>query len=32
MYQRSVEDPNGFWAEQAKEFVTWSKPWDSVMD
>ena len=30
MYERSVEDPDGFWAEQAKEFVTWSKPWKKV--
>ena len=32
MYQRSLDDPAGFWAEQAERFVTWSKPWDSVMD
>ena len=32
MYRRSVEDPEGFWAEQAEEFVTWFKPWDTVMD
>jgi acetyl-CoA synthetase len=32
MYQRSVEDPEGFWAEQAEQFVTWSKPWDKVLD
>mgnify|MGYP001806333724 CR=1 FL=1 len=32
MYQRSIDDPAGFWAEQAERFVTWSKPWDSVMD
>jgi acetyl-CoA synthetase len=32
MYQRSIDDPNGFWAEQAEQFVTWSKKWDSVMD
>ena len=23
MYQQSVDDPDGFWAEQAKQFVTW---------
>jgi len=22
MYQRSVDDPEGFWAEQANQFVT----------
>ncbi|MDG4596804.1 MAG: acetate--CoA ligase [Candidatus Contendobacter sp.] len=32
MYQRSVDDPEGFWAEQAKQFVTWSKPWNKVLD
>jgi acetyl-CoA synthetase len=30
MYARSVSDPDGFWAEQAKEFVTWFKDWDTV--
>ncbi|MCP4408375.1 MAG: acetate--CoA ligase, partial [Gammaproteobacteria bacterium] len=28
MYKRSLDDPNGFWAEQADEFVTWFKRWD----
>jgi len=32
MYQRSIEDPEGFWAEQAEQFVTWFKPWDKVLD
>ncbi|MDS4028401.1 MAG: AMP-binding protein, partial [Candidatus Contendobacter sp.] len=32
MYQRSVDDPEGFWAEQANQFVTWSKPWNKVLD
>jgi acetyl-CoA synthetase len=32
MYQRSVDDPEGFWGEQAKELVSWFKPWDRVMD
>ena len=32
MYQRSIDDPNGFWAEQANKFITWSKPFDKVMD
>jgi acetyl-CoA synthetase len=32
MYQQSVDDPNGFWAEQAEKFVTWSKKFDKVMD
>ncbi len=32
MYQRSVEDPEGFWAEQAEAFLSWDKPWDKVLD
>ncbi|MDG4554261.1 MAG: acetate--CoA ligase [Candidatus Competibacter sp.] len=32
MYKRSVDDPEGFWAEQANQFVTWFKPWDKVLD
>ncbi|MEJ2343881.1 MAG: acetate--CoA ligase [Gammaproteobacteria bacterium] len=32
MYRRSVDEPEAFWAEQAEEFLTWSKPWDKVMD
>jgi len=32
MYQRSVDDPEGFWAEQAESYLTWSKPWDKVLD
>ena len=32
MYKRSVDDPSGFWAEQAEQFVTWFKKWDQVSD
>ena len=32
MYQHSINDPDGFWAEQAKEFVTWHKPWTKVTE
>ncbi len=32
MYQRSVEDPEGFWGDAAEEFLTWSKKWDKVSD
>jgi len=32
MYKRSVDDPEGFWADQANQFVTWFKPWDKVLD
>ncbi|HEX7964983.1 MAG TPA: acetate--CoA ligase [Gammaproteobacteria bacterium] len=31
LYRRSVEDPEGFWAEQAKTFLDWEKPWDRVL-
>jgi acetyl-CoA synthetase len=30
-YQRSVQDPEGFWAEVASGFH-WQKPWDRVLD
>jgi acetyl-CoA synthetase len=32
MYRRSIEDPDGFWAEQAEEFISWSKKWDKVQE
>lgn len=32
MYQRSVSDPDGFWAEQADIFVDWFTPWSTVSD
>ncbi len=32
MYQRSVDYPEGFWAEQAEQFVTWYKPWNKVLE
>ncbi|PIE83174.1 MAG: acetate--CoA ligase [Candidatus Contendobacter odensis] len=32
MYQRSIDDPKGFWSEQAQKLLTWSKPWDKVLD
>jgi len=32
MYQRSVEDPSAFWAEQAEAFLSWDKRWDTVLD
>ncbi len=31
MYNYSIEDPAGFWAEQAEQFLTWDKPWDRVV-
>ncbi len=30
MYQRSIADRDGFWSEQALEFLHWDKPWDTV--
>ena len=32
LYQRSVQDPEGFWAEQAKAFLSWDRPWTRVLD
>ncbi|NKN34014.1 acetate--CoA ligase [Marichromatium bheemlicum] len=32
MYRRSVDDPEGFWGEYAEQFVSWFKPWDSVLN
>ena len=32
MYERSVQDPEAFWAEQAHAYLDWSKPWDRVLD
>ena len=31
-YKRSMEDPEGFWAERAEELVTWDKKWDKVLE
>ena len=31
MYQRSIQDPEGFWSEIAETFV-WQKKWDQVCD
>jgi acetyl-CoA synthetase len=31
LYKRSIEDPEGFWAEAAKE-LHWFKTWDKVME
>ncbi len=32
IYKRSVEDPEGFWAEMAEQNLTWYKKWDKVWD
>jgi len=30
MYDRSVSDPEGFWAEQAEQRITWTAKWHTV--
>ena len=32
MYRRSIEDPEGFWADMAEEHVDWFRKWDKVAD
>jgi acetyl-CoA synthetase len=32
MYQRSMDDPDSFWAEQADQFLSWQRKWDKVSD
>ena len=32
MYRRSIEDPEGFWADMAEEHVDWFRKWDRVAD
>jgi len=32
MYQRSLQDPDGFWAEQAELHLDWVKPWHTVSE
>ncbi len=32
IYKRSVEDPEGFWAEMAEKQLTWFKKWDKVLE
>ena len=31
IYERSLRDPEGFWAEEARK-LDWSRPWDKVLD
>ena len=31
IYKRSIEDPEGFWAEMAENQLTWFKKWDKVL-
>jgi len=30
MYQRSIEDADNFWSEQAGQFLDWKQPWSHV--
>ncbi|MEW8204604.1 MAG: AMP-binding protein, partial [Candidatus Thiodiazotropha taylori] len=32
MYQRSISDPEGFWSEQADQYISWFKKWDKALD
>jgi len=32
LYDQSINDPEKFWAEQAEKYISWSKPWDIVLD
>ncbi len=30
LYQRSIEDPESFWADQATQFLHWQQPWEEL--
>jgi acetyl-CoA synthetase len=32
LYRQSIDQPDTFWAEQARLFLDWIKPWDQVQD
>ncbi len=32
LYQRSIEDPEGFWADMADTMLHWEKKWHAVLD
>lgn len=32
LYKKSVEDPEGFWAEMAEKHLTWYKKWNKVLE
>ncbi|WP_269620940.1 acetate--CoA ligase [Zhongshania sp. BJYM1] len=32
MYQRSIDDPSGFWGDMATEFLDWNQTWSRVVD
>lgn len=31
-YQQSINDPASFWSEQAQQFLSWSKPWHTLIE
>ena len=32
LYRRSVDDPEGFWADMARAELEWTRPWTKVLD
>jgi len=32
LYQKSIENPDEFWAKQAEKYLTWEKKWDFVLE
>ena len=32
MYDRSIDDPEGFWSEQADKFIDWYEKWHTIRD
>jgi acetyl-CoA synthetase len=32
LYEQSITDPEGFWSEQAEQFLSWEQPWSKVLD
>jgi acetyl-CoA synthetase len=32
LYKRSIEDPEGFWAEMAEENLAWERKWEKVFE
>jgi acetyl-CoA synthetase len=32
MYKKSIEDVDSFWSEKAREYLTWYKEWDKVLE
>ncbi len=32
LWNRAKDDPEGFWGEQAGQLLSWSRPWEQVLD